>query len=164
MNELNINFYFDCIDNNINIDVTKLTNNLELLLDKLLQEYHKDILQKIITKITNKQVLHSILKTNIYIIKHEFKIVVWLFDNLNYLFNIENKDKAKIIINIYHYLLLIDYNRKEYKENNSIKGRSIITTYNLSNIDDYIEKISELLNEYNDNYTLKRSKKNDESI
>lgn len=157
MEIFNINYCLSLIEKEELINVDELENHINVMLDNLIKECQKDKFHKIIYQITNQKKSYIIIKSNIEIIKHEFEIIVWLLDNISYLNNIDNKDKASLIIKIIYYLTLIDYNRFEYKNNNMIEGRSVVTTFYLENIDKYIDIISELLVKFEFNDIRKRS-------
>ena len=162
----NVDDYIQSIENN---------NEKEIIFNNIAMNYHihtifKDLLtnytfanlSKIAYSYNPKSVLYNVSKINIHIIKQELKIATYLINNINYLDNIDDKDKALALIYVYYYFVLVDFDRIDYVELNSNKGRTIISDYLLDEINEYFDKITENLTILSESSNMRTKELNNE--
>lgn len=140
-----INDYIKCIENNDKEantqNIIAMKHHINVIYNNLLIFHKLEKITKIGYFITNQKLKYSLTKTDISIIRQELNIIIWLFNNIDYLYTYDDKNKAIAIVNIYYYLTLIDFDRVEFLEINSNKGRTIIASNPLENVKDYIDEI-----------------------
>ena len=124
----------------------------------LLGDLNFQKLAKIGYKVTFKKLNYQVSKIDILTMKQEIKVASWLINTIDYLYNIDDVNKAIAIIRIYYYLTLIDFARVEFVQINSNDGRTFITEYMLNDINDYFDKISINLNIFSDDELTKELK------
>ena len=140
-----VNDYKRCIENDDKeantCNIVAIKHHINTIYNNLLMFHKLEKFTKIGYFITNQKLKYNLTKTDISIIRQELNIIIWLINNIDYLYNYDDKNKAIAIINIYYYLTLIDFDRVEFLEINSNKGRTIIASNPLDNIKDYIDEI-----------------------
>ena len=123
--------------------------HIHMIFKQLLIDYANSNFIKTTHSFSSNRVLYEIYKTNMHIIKQELKIASYLIGNINYLYNFDDKESAIALVNIYYYFVLTDFDRIDFIELNSNKGRTIISGYLLDEINEYFDKLIEYLDVYN---------------
>ena len=159
--------YIKCIENNDKdtneYNIIAIKHHLTIIYNNLLLFYNLEKMTKLGYFITRQKLRYQVFKTDIFTMKQELKIILWLFNNIDYLYDYDNKNKAISLINIYYYLTLIDFNRVEFLELNINKGRTIINTNPLLTMQQYLDEIIKNLTIFDDkNEELKKELVKDE--
>ena len=141
----------------IALNTLAIKSHLDIILNNLLFSYNYEKLSRIFYALTLRKLNYTVSNVNINIIKQEVKIISWLIHNIDYLYTINDKNKNIYIINIYYYLTLIDFDRIEFVEINSNKGRTIIADYMINNINNYLDEITNNFKYFDDKTDIKKA-------
>ena len=160
MNNYNFNiddFITSIEDNNkkeIQLNTYAMKVHIDILFKQSLADYIHSYFSMMIHSYSKNRVLYNVHNTNISIIKQELKVAAYLINNINYLYNFDDKDSALALINIYYYLIMTDFDRIDFVELNSNKGRTIISNYLLDEINLYLDKTIENLSIFSNNQKI----------
>ena len=162
--EFKVDDYIDSIKNNdeysIIYNACAIEHHLNILSKSLLLLYNYEKLARVAYILKPNKLSYNVSNINILLLKKKIKIIIWLLNNINYLYNIEDDEKAISLINIYHYLVLLDFERIDFLDINSNKGRKVLASYMLNTIDNYFDKIIFNIHIYDDSKDLKKVLKN----
>ena len=134
--------------NEIELNTYAMHCHIQTIFKQLLVDYANSNFIKTTHSFSKNRVLYEIYKTNMHIIKQELKIASYLIGNINYLHNFDDTKSAIALVNIYYYFVLTDFDRIDFIELNSNKGRTIISGYLLDEINEYFDRLVEYLDVY----------------
>ena len=150
--DFSVDDFICSIENNNNDQIILNTNamraHIHTVIEGLLSSYVCSTFLKITHKFDSTKVIYNVSKIDIHVIKQELKTISFLLNNIEYLYDFEDKSKALALIYIYYYLILIDFERIDFVELNSNKGRTIMSNCNIDTINDYFDKLIENLDIY----------------
>ena len=146
--QFSVEDYITSVENNniqeIELNAYAIKAHVHFVLKELLLDY----VNSSFSKHSFNKILQEVYGTNLHVIKQELKIIAYLINNLDYLNNIDDKSRAVALIKIYYYLILTDFDRIDFVELNTNKGRSVISNYLLEEINEYFDQIINYLDIY----------------